>query len=277
MIAATLGRAKLPQGSMWILSYPNFFSDDLRHCLQQKQSWLPLFSHPAVDLDKQIPKVTLAPQVNAEKIRRLAGMCRHCGSEPPQRRLTEPEHLRFRSTALVPQKGPPNTSANWGEFFVVNIFQSVWSQNFRDEIFAQIFAQIFAPSFAQTFTQEQLCNQYLGLPPACRTLLWISFLQPCAVSVIGQHWGRLVSAAALMSTAAPFYTNSLPQTSRTFLIFSVRPPKIKISPLFSFCGKLGNGRNTVSRVLFRRRELTEFWGKLGEFCEKLGEFALAHK
>ena len=42
---------------------------------------------------------------------------------------------------------------------------------------------------------------------------------------------------------------------------------------------LGNGRNTVSRVLFRRRELTEpeFWGKLGEFCTKLGEFALAHK
>ena len=23
--------------------------------------------------------------------------------------------------------------------------------------------------------------------------------------------------------------------------------------------------------------LTEFYGKLGEFCEKLGEFALAHK
>ena len=42
-------------------------------------------------------------------------------------------------------------------------------------------------------------------------------------------------------------------------------------------GLLGNGRNTVSRVLFRRRELTEFYGKLGEFCEKLGEFALAHK
>ena len=38
---------------------------------------------------------------------------------------------------------------------------------------------------------------------------------------------------------------------------------------------LGNGRNTVSRVLFRRRELTEFCGKLGEFCEKLGEFAFA--
>ena len=35
---------------------------------------------------------------------------------------------------------------------------------------------------------------------------------------------------------------------------------------------LGNGRNTVSRVLFRKRELTEFCGKLGEFCEKLGEF-----
>ena len=39
--------------------------------------------------------------------------------------------------------------------------------------------------------------------------------------------------------------------------------------------RLGNGRNTVSRVLFRKRELTEFCGKLGEFWEKLGEFALA--
>ena len=46
-----------------------------------------------------------------------------------------------------------------------------------------------------------------------------------------------------------------------------------------FCEKrqIGNGRNTVSRVLFQRRELTEFYGKLSEFCEKLGEFALAHK
>ena len=36
------------------------------------------------------------------------------------------------------------------------------------------------------------------------------------------------------------------------------------------------GRNTVSRVLFRKRELTEFCSKSGEFCEKLGELALAH-
>ena len=41
---------------------------------------------------------------------------------------------------------------------------------------------------------------------------------------------------------------------------------------------LGNGWNTVSRVLIPKRELTEFCGKLGEFCEKkLGEFALAHE
>ena len=50
---------------------------------------------------------------------------------------------------------------------------------------------------------------------------------------------------------------------------------------------VGNGRNTVSRVLFggeNSLSLTEFCGKLGEFCEelgefceKLGEFALAHK
>ena len=39
---------------------------------------------------------------------------------------------------------------------------------------------------------------------------------------------------------------------------------------------LGNGRNTVSRVLLEKRELTEFCGKLGEFGDKLGEFALAH-
>ena len=36
-------------------------------------------------------------------------------------------------------------------------------------------------------------------------------------------------------------------------------------------------RATVSRVLFRKRELTEFCVKLAEFCEKLGEFVLAHK
>ena len=42
------------------------------------------------------------------------------------------------------------------------------------------------------------------------------------------------------------------------------------------CPQLGHGRNTVSRVLFRKRELTEFCGKLGEFCERLGELALAH-
>ena len=40
---------------------------------------------------------------------------------------------------------------------------------------------------------------------------------------------------------------------------------------------LGNGGITVSRVLFRKRELTEFCGKLGEFCQKVGEFALTHK
>ena len=36
----------------------------------------------------------------------------------------------------------------------------------------------------------------------------------------------------------------------------------------------------VLRYCFREKSslsLTEFWGKLGEFCEKLGEFALAHQ
>ena len=37
---------------------------------------------------------------------------------------------------------------------------------------------------------------------------------------------------------------------------------------------IGNRRTTVSRVLFRKRELTEFCGKLSEFCDNLGEFGL---
>ena len=45
----------------------------------------------------------------------------------------------------------------------------------------------------------------------------------------------------------------------------------------TFWEQIGNGRNTVSGVLFRKRELTEFCGNLGEFHEKLGEFTLTHK
>ena len=60
----------------------------------------------------------------------------------------------------------------------------------------------------------------------------------------------------------------------------IRKKRPRVRKMFcpqSWGRKLGNGRNTVSRVLFRRRELTEFYGKLGEFCEKVGEFTLAHK
>ena len=32
----------------------------------------------------------------------------------------------------------------------------------------------------------------------------------------------------------------------------------------------------LSMVLFQKRELTEFWGKLGELCEKLGEVLSCH-
>ena len=42
-------------------------------------------------------------------------------------------------------------------------------------------------------------------------------------------------------------------------------------------GFLGHGRNTVSRVLFRKGELTDFYGKLAEFCDKLCKFAPTHK
>ena len=63
--------------------------------------------------------------------------------------------------------------------------------------------------------------------------------------------------------------------------------KCKVASLYirndqmSIKSLLGNG----SGILFREYcfgeenslSLTEFWGKLGEFCEKLGEFAFAHK
>ena len=53
-----------------------------------------------------------------------------------------------------------------------------------------------------------------------------------------------------------------------------------MNPLFSPTGNRKRGG-----ILFREHcfgeenslSLTEFYGKLGEFCEKLGEFALAHK
>ena len=40
---------------------------------------------------------------------------------------------------------------------------------------------------------------------------------------------------------------------------------------------LGNGRNTVSRTLFRKRDLTKLWGTPGELREKLGESTFALK
>ena len=46
--------------------------------------------------------------------------------------------------------------------------------------------------------------------------------------------------------------------------------------IFYLVGFLGNKQNTVSWVLFRKRELTEFCGELGEFCEKLGKFGHAN-
>ena len=45
----------------------------------------------------------------------------------------------------------------------------------------------------------------------------------------------------------------------------------------SMISKLLNGRKTVARVLFRKRELAEFCDKLAELCEKLGELALTHQ
>ena len=55
--------------------------------------------------------------------------------------------------------------------------------------------------------------------------------------------------------------------------------------LVDLLGPFSLGKRETGGILFREYcfggenslSLTEFWGKLGEFCEKLGEFALAHK
>ena len=57
---------------------------------------------------------------------------------------------------------------------------------------------------------------------------------------------------------------------------SGKPPQNrKVSAKSGKDKKVGNGRNTVSIVLFHKREPTEFCGKLGEFCNEFGELALA--
>ena len=51
-----------------------------------------------------------------------------------------------------------------------------------------------------------------------------------------------------------------------------------VSSARACCGGFwGSGLNIVSSVLFQKRELTEVFGELGEFCAKLGEFTLPHK
>ena len=66
--------------------------------------------------------------------------------------------------------------------------------------------------------------------------------------------------------------SSAPASSSSLASTSSHPCLLQEKPM------IGNGRNTVSRALFRKRELTEFCSKLGEFWEKkLDEFALAHK
>ena len=61
-------------------------------------------------------------------------------------------------------------------------------------------------------------------------------------------------------TALPLQTKAMPQ----------KPERahIRQNPPFLFSLEfLGDGRNPVSRVQFQKRELTEFCGELGEFCE----------
>ena len=83
--------------------------------------------------------------------------------------------------------------------------------------------------------------------------------QPCAGLVIGQHYKRLVSAAALMKMLAPFCTNCLPRNSRPLFILSVRHPKK--SPYSRFAGNLGQQVvSTVSPLTLRRVKSSSNFG-----------------
>ena len=84
-------------------------------------------------------------------------------------------------------------------------------------------------------------------------------------------WAPRQTASSKLSTVS--------QTAPTASKRSLRQKKSLHQLLLSiFQANFRHRRNSVSRALFRKRELTEFLGRLGELCQKnLSEFALAHK
>ena len=160
-----------------------------------------VFSHPVVDLDKQISKVTLTPQVDAEKLRRLAGKCRHCGLEPLQ--STSLSVYGARSAI-----GCPKTTANWGDFFVGKI-QSITCIR-SHHVCAQISGK-FSYNYSHRFSHQLSLKLSRKNNSATNISVCHPLAEPCSEShscqpwaepVIGQHCSWLLSAAALMNMAA---------------------------------------------------------------------------
>ena len=107
--------------------------------------------------------------------------------------------------------------------------------------------------------------------PFCRRPLTTKRTHNCLLVHMNPSNAYLRSRCWLLGKINHLGGRHLPSASQVDLFTSLVIHQVTREP------KLGNGRNTVSRVLFQERELTEFCGKLGEFGEKLGEFALAHK
>ena len=88
----------------------------------------------------------------------------------------------------------------------------------------------------------------------------------------GNNFGTLVSGLQVIQAFISSKQRTSAVSGKAFKVFSWPAPSAEMCR-----GILGNGRNTVSRVLFRKREFTEFCSNFGEFGEELGEFAFAHK
>ena len=114
---------------------------------------------------------------------------------------------------------------------------------------------------------------------AARSKKWVESQWDRGKSIQNRHPNRILSMRPWNCTIpiARFWIVRFSVQSRRFSATKggrhfitkilLRHPKIYSLPTpRPWRHNLGNGRNAVSRVLFRKRELTEFCSKLGELC-----------
>ena len=172
-------------------------------------------------------------------------MCRHCGSEPPQStsRLTEPQNLRLRSTALVPQKGP-RTQPQIG----VNLLWWKFSKAFGRKIFVTKLSRKFSRKFSHQFSHQLSLNFHArtALEP---TSQFATRLQNPALNLILATLRRVSDWAALRMISerscidqhgnAFFLLILCPQIQVLFSFWAGAPQKQNFHLYIRFAGNLG--------------------------------------